>query len=177
VSLREVERVTRRVSGDWLAIIAACGALRSDRALARDEIEAIRDAGAFIQRADALADLEKDQQAGLGATWAGVLTERALSDDASLGERYFISRRSELELLATPSYEEAQSIAARLAGLGALAGALDWIREMLLDRYRRHPLYRSSVPPVPGPVSSLPLPTIAARSARHDEQAQSCSVR
>ena len=140
VDAREVDRVTRRISGDWLALIAACGTLPSGTSLGRDEVEAIRDAGGFIQRADALADLEKDQREGLVSTWAACAIAR-LSPSASLPGLYRGAADLDLERQAWPSVAALAFIRHRLARFPRLVLALEWIRSMLLARYRAHALY------------------------------------
>lgn len=135
-SRSEVERVTRRISGDWLALIAACGALPLGEPLASDEVEAIRDAGAFIQRADSLSDLEKDQHEGLTSTWAAC---ELFAEGFESGIARELMRGADalgLEHRATPSAAYEGQIARRLAARGELAAWLTWIRGMLLERYR-----------------------------------------
>ncbi|MBL9026029.1 MAG: hypothetical protein JNL21_27805 [Myxococcales bacterium] len=141
--LDEVNRVTRRISGDWLAIVAACGALPREaaRPLTADEIEAIRDCGLFIQRTDSLCDLEKDQREGLTSTWAACRAARASSADQPCLEVLFEAIRSgAIDDEAIPPRAEVERIATRLAGLGHAASLLEWIRKMLLARYLAHPL-------------------------------------
>ena len=61
VSLNEVEQVTTEVSAVWLELIATIGALPSSaRWPTRAELGAFELAGKWIQRVDALADLQKD---------------------------------------------------------------------------------------------------------------------
>jgi len=147
VDLQEVDRVTRRISGDWLALIAACGALPSGSRLDPSEVEAIRDAGSFIQRADSLADLEKDQREGLTSTWAACRIARAGSAAGSLAKRYEAARSLGLEQLASPDASLSRSISRRLQRFPELADWLDWIRTMLIGRHKTHALYTSQESP------------------------------
>lgn len=142
----ELDRVTRRISGDWLSIVAACGALpeESSRWLAADEIEAIRDAGLAIQRTDSLCDLEKDQEQGLTSTWAAVAaTAAAPLPPRTLAALYAAVHDGSIDAASIPSHAERAAIAARLSELGEVASILEWIRRMLLARYLAHPLTRA----------------------------------
>jgi hypothetical protein len=141
VDLHEVDRVTRRISGDWLALIAACGALPSGGCLSGPEVEAIRDAGELIQRADSLADLEKDQREGLTSSWAACRLAESGLDTTSLAARYHACSALGLEQRASPGPALAETIRLRLGRIPELAGWLDWIRSMLLARHRQHALY------------------------------------
>jgi hypothetical protein len=138
----EIDRVTRRISGDWLALIAACGTLPSGSSLSHDEVEAIRDAGAFIQRADALADLEKDQREGLTSTWAACAIAR-MAPATSLPAMYRSAALLDLEREAWPSVAALACVRHRLARFPEIVPALEWIRVMLLSRYRAHALHAS----------------------------------
>ncbi len=140
VDRAEIDRITRRISGDWLALIAACGTLPSGSHLSSEEVEAIRDAGAFIQRADSLADLEKDQREGLTSTWAACEIAR-LAPASSLPAMYRSASLLDLERRAWPSVAALTCMRHQLARFPDLLQALEWIRLMLLSRYRAHALY------------------------------------
>lgn len=120
----EVLRVTRRISGDWVVIIAAVGALGAEaRGLSAREIEALRDVGAYLQRADALADLDKDRREGLTSTWAAcelATRGRAIQPLLPFEASWPVSERTRLRR--------------ELAALGPLALRLEWIHAMLLGR-------------------------------------------
>jgi hypothetical protein len=163
--LAQVDRVTRRISGDWLAIVSACGALpiEARRWLGDDEIEAVRDLGLYVQRTDSLCDLEKDQAEGLTSTWAACeVVRRAGRPASTLPELYDAVALHAVDAGAIPSRETSRAIAARLAELGGLASLLEWIRKMLLSRYLAHPLtdrarraiVRSAARPVEAPCSA-----------------------
>jgi hypothetical protein len=147
VDLRTIDRVTRRISGDWLAIVAACGALPREarRWLAADEIEAIRDLGLYIQRSDSLCDLEKDQAEGLTSTWAACRAARVGRPvpPRSLEALFEVLHRAGIDAAAIPSRAETEALATRLRELGGVHGLLEWIRKMLLARYLAHPLARA----------------------------------
>lgn len=149
VNMGAVDRVTRRISGDWLAIVAACGALPKEAArfIADDEVEAIRDAGLYIQRSDSLCDLEKDQAEGLTSTWAACRASRArpaVRGPQRLEALFDIVHGAGIDAAAIPTRSQVESVAARLAGLGGVHGLLEWVRKMLLARYLAHPLTRGT---------------------------------
>ena len=80
VTLAEVSSITRRISGAWLLMIAMVGVLPGDvtRALSPGEEAAFFAWGSAMQRADALADLEKDVADLHLSSWAGkLLADRA----------------------------------------------------------------------------------------------------
>ncbi len=140
---KSVDRVTRRISGDWLAIVAACGTLPASaaRSLTLDEVEAVRDLGRYVQRTDSLCDLEKDQREGLTSTWAACEAHRR--SGARLGTieaSYEAVARFGIDADAIPSPAVVAAVAERLSGLGHVASILEWIRKMLLARYLAHPL-------------------------------------
>lgn len=148
VTLGEVARVTRRISGAWLLMIALIGALPGDaaRAPSEDEEEAFHDWGFHIQRADALADLEKDCRDGLVSTFAGrlswerepgrYLTACAQGDGAAL---YAMVARHRVDEECVRGGAPAAALGARLAGLGEAHALLRWIHGFLMHRYLVHP--------------------------------------
>jgi hypothetical protein len=138
-----VDRVTRRISGDWLAIVTACGTLpaAAGRALSFDEVEAIRDLGLYVQRTDSLCDLEKDQREGLSSTWTACEAHRrSAARPDTVEATYDAVAHFGIDADAIPSPPVVASIAQRLSGLGRVASILEWIRKMLLARYLAHPL-------------------------------------
>ncbi|MCC6558006.1 MAG: hypothetical protein IT372_34095 [Polyangiaceae bacterium] len=148
VSLAEVAGVTRRISGLWLLMVALVGSLPEDaaRAPSADEEEAFLDWGFHIQRADALADLEKDGRDGLVSTFAGRLAwEReparylpacARGDAAAV---YAMVARHRIDEECVRGGVPADALAARLAGLGEVRALLRWIHGFLVHRYLAHP--------------------------------------
>jgi hypothetical protein len=148
VSLAEVASVTRRISGAWLLMIALIGALPEDaaRPLSADEEEAFYDWGFHIQRADALADLEKDTRDGLVSSFAGRLAwEReparylpacARGDAAAL---YMMLARHRVDEACLSGGVPEGALSARLAGLGEVHPLLGWIHGFLIHRYLVHP--------------------------------------
>ncbi|AKT41936.1 hypothetical protein [Chondromyces crocatus] len=151
VSLAEVAGVTRRISGAWLLMVSLLGSLPDDaaRPFTDDEEEAIYDWGFHIQRADALADLQKDLGDGLISSFVGrILWEREPSrylpacragDAATLYEMAAIHRVDEICLRGG---EPVGALATRLGALGELNSLLSWIHGFLLERYLEHPLCR-----------------------------------
>ncbi|EYF03526.1 Hypothetical protein CAP_5510 [Chondromyces apiculatus DSM 436] len=151
VSLAEVAGVTRRISGAWFLMVALIGALPDDvsRPLTEDEEEAIQDWGFHIQRADALADLQKDVDDGLISTFAGrILWEREPSrylpacrarDAAAL---YQMTAQHRVDEACLRGGEPIASLGARLRGLGQVHAMLTWVHGYHLGRYLDHPLCR-----------------------------------
>ncbi len=144
VGREEVLAATRSISGAWLGMITLVGELppSAARAITRDEVDAIWDWGSFIQRADALCDLEKDQRAGLGSTFVGREARRAASSAPapSTAELYRAVATHDLDLACVPSEAERAGLRARLAPLGGVEPLLGWIFAMLFRRYLEHPL-------------------------------------
>lgn len=142
VSAAEIARVTRSISGAWLSMIALVGTLPLARlTLTDDEIEAIFDWGFHIQRADSLADLEKDRSDGLVATFV----QKQLWDRASVGPDepstatiYRLVATERADLACLPTAAERASLRRRLARLPELAALLAWIERFLVHRYRVH---------------------------------------
>ncbi len=147
----EVARVTRDISGSWLTMIALVGSLPddTDRSVSADEVGAILDYGSPIQRADALADLQRDVADGLIATVPGVLNWRARERDylsacagADIGALYGMTVDSDGDLACLPGEGALDVLDRRLVGLGELASLLRWIHGFLLGRYLAHPACR-----------------------------------
>src|SRR5262249_14412008 len=70
VSLKEVVQVTTEVSAVWLMLVATSGAVPSSaRVPTPAELDAFHTAGRWIQRVDALADLQKDLAEGHRASY------------------------------------------------------------------------------------------------------------
>ena len=149
LSLAEVAGVTRRISGAWLLMIALVGSLPAEaaRPFTADEEEAIHDWGFHIQRADALADLQKDLEDGLVSSYAGrLLWEREparylracrAGDAAAL---YAMAARHRVDEACLRGGEDPTELAARLRGLGEVGDLLAWIHGFLIRRYLTHPL-------------------------------------
>jgi hypothetical protein len=148
-----VADVTRGISGAWLSMIAMVGTLPEDAARAfspREEAE-IFAWGSAIQRADALADLEKDLGDGHLSSWPGLLLwERAgdaYLDAARRGDAaalYALVCAHDVEASCLPGAAEMESLRASLAGLGEVPALLAWIHAYLVRRYRTHPLHGAS---------------------------------
>lgn len=156
VSLDEVARTTRRISGAWLLMIAAVGSLPEDttKTLSADEEETFYRWGFHIQRADALADLEKDNRDGLVASYVGrLLWEREPDEymracahfDASA--LYTLVRKHRIDEASFPAgwlQDSQRAYAERgLENLGAVPSLLAWIHGFLSYRYLMHPLCRT----------------------------------
>lgn len=149
LSLAEVAGVTRRISGAWLLMIALVGSLPADaaRPFTEDEEEAFFDWGLHIQRADALADLQKDVEDGLISSFAGRLCwERepsryvpaCLRGDAPA--LYAMVARHRIDEACQRGGVDRATLGRRLAGLGGVHDLLGWIHGFLLQRYLSHPL-------------------------------------
>ncbi len=145
----EVARVTREISGAWLLMIALCGSLPEDagRGLTPAEERAFFDLGGPIQRADALADLDKDAAEGLIATVPGLHCWRA----GGAAHLDAVSRRDipalfravaacDADRACLPRAGELEQALAALGPLGELPALLAWIHGFLLARYMDHPL-------------------------------------
>jgi hypothetical protein len=142
VTAAEVATVTRNISGAWLSMMALVGTLPLESAtLTDDELEAIFDWGFHIQRADSLADLEKDRADGLGSTFV----QKRLWDRSGVGpeqgstaEIYRLVAESKVDLECQPEPEERAALRARLERVPELGELLGWIEQFLLHRYRCH---------------------------------------
>jgi hypothetical protein len=150
VTRAEVADVTRSISGAWLSMIAMVGTLPEDASRAftpREEAELFA-WGSAIQRADALADLEKDLGDGHLSSWPGLLLWERAGDaylDAALRRDgpalYALVRAHDVEASCLPGEEEMARLRATLSGLGEVRALLAWIHAYLVRRYRTHPLH------------------------------------
>ncbi len=158
VSAAEVDRVSADISGAWLMMIAAVGALPGDaeRSLTRGEERLFFEWGLPIQRADALSDLARDLGDGLVTTACGhALWHRGVDVCAMAGpegprERaYEALVEHDLDTPLLPSPRSLGELEAGLGSLGRLPALLRWIHGFLLVRYLGHPLCcrRPSSPP------------------------------
>jgi len=148
----QVQAVTAAISARWLRMVTVVGVLApgAARALSAEEWTAFDARGAAIQRADALADLDKDLEDGLVSslpawelhgsdpdTWAAVCAAPALAHAAvaqeGLDERCMIAPGSLIEA------DRAQ------AALGRVPELLNWIHRFLLWRYATHPACQSAI--------------------------------
>jgi hypothetical protein len=146
VTLAEVERVTRAISGVWLLMIAAIGAVPAEpRPLTREEIDAFVLWGDAIQKADALTDLAKDIRDGHTSTFpVCLLHERApeacalalAAGDTTALDALIQAHAVDQACLDAPAVN-ARLERARLAhaGLGEVPALLDWVRSHLSARY------------------------------------------
>lgn len=141
VTPARVDRATRDISAVWLLLITLVGALPGDvRALTPAEVDAFFRAGRFIQRVDALVDLEKDLADGHRASWplARLFALDPASYEAGLRapetlDARLRARRIPDECRAPAAEREAWR--AELRGLGDVGGILGWIHEHLWARY------------------------------------------
>jgi hypothetical protein len=149
VSRAEVAAITRRISGAWLLMIAMVGALPADaaRPLQPREEEGFFAWGWAIQRADALADLEKDLADGHLASYPGrLLWERApaayldAAGHRDLRAIYALAWAHAVDRDCLPDAAEAAALADELPALGQVGSLLGWIRAYLAGRYLAHPL-------------------------------------
>jgi len=170
VSLAEVADITRKISGAWLHMIAATGALPSDcpRSLTPAEKHGFFAWGAAIQRVDALADLEKDLADGHLATYPGRLLydacpaaylEAARTHDPDALYSLVHTHHVDEACLADPA-EDPRAFHA-LEGLGEVPSLLAWIRHYLVRRYHAHPRSRA-LPPQASSASPL-SPALSSR--------------
>jgi hypothetical protein len=149
VTRAEVASITRRIGGAWLLMIAMVGALPGEaaRALSPDEEEALHAWGFAGQRADALADLEKDLADLHLSSWAGkLLWERAPAaylDAARRGDAraiYALARDHEVDRDSLPGEAELCALRALLPDLGEVGPLIAWTHAYLARRYLAHPL-------------------------------------
>jgi hypothetical protein len=145
----EIAAVTRAISGAWLLMIAMVGTLPASAARALDaaEEEAFFDWGWAIQRADALADLDKDLADGHLSSWAARLvwerSPRAFEAAIARGDHaavYALARAHGVGSDALPTPAEAAALRASLPALGEVPALLAWIHGYLVRRYEIHPL-------------------------------------
>ena len=138
-------------------MIALVGTLPGDarRALTADEERAFFAWGNAIQRADALADLEKDVRDGLIATLPGrLLFERAGGAYADARRRgdareiYRLLREHGVDAACEATPRELAALRARMEDLGEVGALLEWVYGFLLGRYYAHPLFARDVRPI-----------------------------
>lgn len=149
VTMAQVEKVTRDISGAWLLMISAIGSLPSDaaRVLTDDEVEAFYDLGWHIQRADSLADMAKDIGDGLISSypdkWLYSLDRDAYERcvrEANEREVYSLCASLDIDKRCMPEPGEFERGSEALGGLGGLGDLLAWIHGFLTWRYLVHPL-------------------------------------
>jgi hypothetical protein len=149
VTRAEVDRITGRISGAWLLMIAMIGALPSDakRPLSAAEEEAFFAWGSAVQRADALADLEKDLADGHLASYPGRLlwesAPEAYLDALARGDLravYALVSEHEIDRACLLDEEDIELLSAELPRLGEVPSLFAWIQGYLADRYLAHPL-------------------------------------
>ena len=154
LDLALVDTVTAAISGLWLKMNAMVGALPSEAARPMNlaEEEAFLAWGAWIQRADALADFAKDVDEGLACTSLGWrLWSRApehydaLRDGGADEASYAALVDAEVDRALVPSGEALMALERSLDALGEVGPTLAWITRMLLWRYASCP--RSRRPP------------------------------
>lgn len=147
VSGAEIARVTTDISGAWLTMISLVGTLPDDagRGVTGDEEGAILEYGGHIQRADALADLQRDVADGLIATVPGQRSWRTRGQDyldaCSSGDTpalYALTAESDADLACLPREGDLDALDRRLGDLGELPSLLRWIHGFLLGRYLAH---------------------------------------
>jgi hypothetical protein len=162
VTRDEVASITRRISGAWLLMITMIGALPADadRPLSAPEESAFFAWGSVIQRADALADLDKDLADGHLSSFPGkLLWERAPDvylDAVRRGDHraiYALARDLGVDLECLAGAAEIRSLGRDLQGLGEVPGLLHWIYAYLARRYSGHPLSAPKAKMVSAPFS------------------------
>jgi hypothetical protein len=144
VATADVARTTRAISGAWLSMMVLVGTLPADadRGLHESEIDAIWDWGSYIQRADALCDLAKDQGDGLCATYVArraYETGLVAVDAPGLDALYRHVAAHDIDLECHPPADERARLGVELAELGRVDALLGWIHGMLWGRYLAHP--------------------------------------
>jgi hypothetical protein len=165
-----VAEVTRAISGAWLSMIAMVGTLPDDaaRAFTPEEEAQFFAWGWAIQRADALADLEKDLADGHRASWAGfLLWERggaaypAAVDRGDVAAVRALVRAHGVDRDSLPDAAEAAALGGALAGLGRVPALLAWIHAYLVCRYEAHVLDDGGDGPSPASRTSATAPGAA----------------
>jgi hypothetical protein len=165
VTRDEIAAVTRSISGVWLLMIARLGELPSDarRPFTAEEEAAFLDWGWAIQRADAIADFEKDLADGHLASWpARLLFERAGGPFLDAVERadtsalYALLRAHDVDLACMPDAAEERALSRSLPDLGEVRSLLAFIHDYLVRRHLAHPacLHRDRAP-APRPSARL----------------------
>ena len=143
--------ITRQISGAWLLMITMVGALPASvpRPLTPAEERAFFGWGAWIQRADALADLGKDTADGLISSVPGRLiwerrpeAHRAALAAGDTDRLYALAAETDADLACLPPPGELVRLHRALARLGAVPDLLAWIRGFLAWRYLQHPACR-----------------------------------
>ena len=144
-SVRESELadVTARISGSWLLMITMVGALPVRQGLTPEEKEAFFTWGAWIQRADALADLEREIRDGFISTIPGWMAARTgesryLKAVAEEDFPWIYRKVSQFHTVCLPPAGLLLDAGVRLARLGRVPEILDWIHRFLLGRYVSH---------------------------------------
>jgi hypothetical protein len=159
VTLAEVASITRRISGAWLLMIAMVGVIPGDvaRALSPEEEEAFFAWGSALQRADALADLEKDLADLHLSSWVGkLLSDRAPAETLAAARRgdaraiYALAREHEVDRDSLPGPAELVSLRALLPALGEVGPLIEWTHGYLVRRYLSHPLCARLAAPTAG---------------------------
>jgi hypothetical protein len=144
VSLAQIEEVTAEISGVWLLMITLVGALPPDaaRTLSASERAAFLGWGAWMQRADALADLAKDAADGLISSLPGYLLWQidpagylAACEGGAPGALHELLRRHGVAARCLPGPGELAALEAALAGLGEVPALLRWVHGFLAWRY------------------------------------------
>jgi hypothetical protein len=138
-----VLEVTANISGAWLMMIAMVGTLPADagRMLNADEEASFFEWGLHIQRADALADLEKDLEQGLISSFPAhrlwQLSPRDHRDAVRCDSERVFAHLAELDidLAAMSTADNVARLRRDLAALGDLPSLLDWILGFLTWRY------------------------------------------
>ena len=139
-----VAAVTTDISSRWLGMVTAVGMLAASatRALTPAEWAGFRLWGAAIQRADALADLDKDLEDGLVSSlpaWELFQTDPTAWSAICRSPQLAYAAVAPLEdrcLAPTSVVHQAQAAHANLGDVPAL---LSWIHSFLLWRYAHHP--------------------------------------
>ncbi len=139
VTRADVERVTAQISGAWLMMITMVGTLPSDaqRSLTEDEREAFWGWGGWIQRADALADLDKDLADGHRSSAPLWLLAQCTQIEPNAVYAQVAEHGVDLRCIPNPSALTA--LQSNLQGLGEVGAWLQWIHGFLLERYLAHP--------------------------------------
>lgn len=154
VSAAAIKRTTSEISGAWLLMISAVGMVPGDavRRLTPAEKNAFYGWGLHIQRADALADLEKDLAEGLIATevchrlwWRDPVLYRLFRETGDVDAVYRGVFEEGIDEELLPAAEALEVLDAALWELGDVTVILRAIHGFLLTRYLLHPRSRRNV--------------------------------